>query len=636
MDEFPRTSQPSDARPSRTVRSLRRPIRLGLLLALLLGALTLYKAGRIGYYAWQLYRQMDGLRTWAQELRDGPDPLVSLVEQEGRLRDTVQALAGLEKELRFLAPALAGLEGLGPRGAWAAAAPKLLVVAAEMGQVGSQALTLVAPALQASDPDGWVPGILAELDGQEATFQAMAARVERATRALEALDPVSLPPSLQEPVTRAQEVLPLAARLLPLGPSLPRLMGMEGPTTYLLLVQNNHELRGTGGFISAVGRVVVERGRLVDLAIVDSYAVDNLQVPHPPAPPPLQRYMQATILALRDANWSPDLPTSARTVQALYRQDQGIQVDGVITVDLRAVELLLDGIGGVRLPGVEGPVTGENVVAILTELWGDPRQAQEQGRTFQEWWRQRKAFIPALAQALLAKLRGREVDPWPLYRAVRQALEERAIQIWVEEPATQAVLADLGWDGGLRPQAGADYLALVDSNVGFNKVDGVMERRLAYRVEWPDDDPDGRALAQATITYRHTLPVPGHTCLHTARYGGEYREMMRRCYFDYVRLYVPRGSELLSVQGVEPDSVASYPGEKRTQVLAGFFVLEPGQTHTVIFTYRLPPSIRADSYRLVIQRQAGSGPLPVAWSLEEELQRQTVLSGNLLVWSPPP
>ncbi len=636
MDDFPRTSQPSAAQSPRTARSFRRLLRPGLLLlALLLGALVLYKVGRIGYYTWQLYRQVDGLRTLAQELRDGSDPLGTLAEQEEPLRDAAQALAGLERELRFLAPALDGLGSLGPRGALVAAVPEFLVVAAEMGQVGSQALALVAPALRDPGPEGWVPGLLAELVDQEAVFQDMAARMDRATRALDALDPASLPSPLQEPVAQAQEVLPLAAQLLPLGPSLPQLMGLEGPATYLLLVQNNHELRGTGGFISAVGRVVVERGRLVELTIVDSYAVDNLQVPHPPAPPPLQRYMQATILALRDANWSPDLPTSARTVQALYRQDQGIQVDGMVTVDLRAVELLLDGLGGVRLAGVEEPVTGENVVDILTELWGDPRQAQEQGQTFNEWWRQRKAFIPALAQALLAKLRDREVDPWRLYRAARQALDERAIQIWVEEPAVQSALEALGWDGGLQPQEGADYLALVDSNVGFNKVDAVMERRLSYRVEWPDDDPDGRALATATITYRHTLPVPGHTCLHTARYGGEYREMMRRCYFDYVRLYVPRGSELLSAQGVEPDSVASYPGEKRTQVLAGFFVLEPGQTHTVVFTYRLPPTVRPESYRLVVQRQAGSGPLPVTWSLDG-VQHQALLSGNLLIWSPQP
>src|SRR5215211_16412 len=58
-----------------------------------------------------------------------------------------------------------------------------------------------------------------------------------------------------------------------LGPSLPWLLGMQGPRTYLVLVQNSHELRATGGFIAAVGRVSVDGGRLTDFDFEDSYAL---------------------------------------------------------------------------------------------------------------------------------------------------------------------------------------------------------------------------------------------------------------------------------------------------------------------------------------------------------------------------
>ena len=48
------------------------------------------------------------------------------------------------------------------------------------------------------------------------------------------------------------DVVPGAVTLLP---DLPNLLGFNRPQTYLLLAQNNDELRATGGFITAIGLV---------------------------------------------------------------------------------------------------------------------------------------------------------------------------------------------------------------------------------------------------------------------------------------------------------------------------------------------------------------------------------------------
>ncbi len=60
------------------------------------------------------------------------------------------------------------------------------------------------------------------------------------------------------------------------------------------------------------------------------------------------------------------------------------------------------------------------------------------------------------------------------------------------------------------------------------------------------------------------------------RYGDNYDDMTRRCYFNYVRLYVPAGSELVSAEGVDPASVSAGPGENGTQALVGYFEMLPG------------------------------------------------------------
>ncbi len=425
---------------------------------------------------------------------------------------------------------------------------------------------------------------------------------------------------------------PLAAELLDV-------LGFAGARRYLVIVQNNHELRPTGGFIAAVGDVVIENGRIAGMEFEDSYQIfrQNFRYPNPPAP--LERYMNTPMLVFRDANWSPDLPTAARLLSSIYAGDTGRQVDGVVTVDLRAVELFLEAIGPLEIEGADAPLTAANVVEQFKQMWARPATVDatvdtDDRQELGAWWRERKAFIPAAANAALARLQGGNVPVAALAAAGHQALHERAIQVWMPQPGLAGLLAYLGWDGGMKPEPGADYLALVDSNVGFNKVDMVMARSLDYRVEWPDG-PDAAGIATATVTYTHTLAAEVGECVAAPEYGEDYDAMAARCYFDYVRLYAPGGSRLLELSGVQEGTAEERMGEVGTQVFAGYFSVPPGESRTVTFRYRLPEELGPDGYRLVVQRQAGAGPLPLqveAGGQGEELE----MAAGRWTWTPQP
>ncbi|MCB0092388.1 MAG: hypothetical protein KDE54_31080, partial [Caldilineaceae bacterium] len=95
-------------------------------------------------------------------------------------------------------------------------------------------------------------------------------------------------------------------------------------------------------------------------------------------------------------------------------------------------------------------------------------------------------FIPQLAAAALARVQGGKLDYVQLGQAAIDALNQRAIQIWLNDKEDAQQLAALGWDGALHPEQGADFIALVDSNLGYNKVDSVLERSISYEVAWPD------------------------------------------------------------------------------------------------------------------------------------------------------
>lgn len=434
--------------------------------------------------------------------------------------------------------------------------------------------------------------------------------------------------------SQLQQSLPPAALGMQLGPLLPKLLGLNGPVTYLILVQNNDELRATGGFISAFGLLTLENARISALEFVDSYALFREDLPYPPAPPPMQRYMAIPLLTLRDANWSPDLPTSAQLLQTLYRRETGRQVDGIVTLDLRAVELLFGALEPLQIEGADEQIMGATVVQQIKQLYSTPASLNADLETagLGPWWQARKEFIPALARSARTRVENGQIDLFKLLAAVQTATSERALQLWLDDPVAQTQIAELGWDGGLHPDHDADYLALVDTNMGYNKVDAVIQRSLVYTVTWPAG-AGSPAQATATITYAHPLSVTDELCEPTPRYGADYDDMTERCYFNFVRLYAPGGSKLVEMKGVAPDSVKSQRGEARTQLFAGYFTVQPGETHVVTVTYTLPDRFTPEEYRLIIQRQSGTRPLPVSLTVGDR-QWSTQLVGGRLVWPP--
>ena len=90
----------------------------------------------------------------------------------------------------------------------------------------------------------------------------------------------------------------------------PQLLGMDRPRTYLVLALNEDELRPGGGFITGVGEIRVQAGKVITMTFRDSYAVDDFTQPYPDPPEPMRRYMGLDLLVLRDSNWSPDFPTA--------------------------------------------------------------------------------------------------------------------------------------------------------------------------------------------------------------------------------------------------------------------------------------------------------------------------------------
>jgi hypothetical protein len=395
----------------------------------------------------------------------------------------------------------------------------------------------------------------------------------------------------------------------------------------LVLAQNNHELRATGGFISGVGELRVEGGRLAALEFSDSFAVDNLEVPHELTPRDFQQVLGGELWFFRDANWDPDFPTSAQRALDIYAHDRGIRADGVIALDLTALQILLNAIGPLQVQGIHEPVSGKNVLEIMQAEWGD----SSGGGSDLVWWEQRKDFLgPVAAAALDEVLSGGGVEPGVLVAAIKQALDEKHLLIYLADPQASGLLRQLNWDGAL-PNASppSHFLMVVDTNVGFNKVDAKVVRSIHYQVDLSlESGPEARL----TTRYRNRSVRPVESCIQEARYGDTYADMMDRCYWAYVRVYTPPGSLMLERSNLPlPDGslterssgtelqwpISSTLASGSWTAWTAFFSLEPGAERTVVYRYQLPSWVLERTpdgsmrHRLWVQKQPGTGAVPL-------------------------
>jgi hypothetical protein len=314
----------------------------------------------------------------------------------------------------------------------------------------------------------------------------------------------------------------------------------------------------------------------------------------------------------------------------LYELDQGVSVDGVIAADLIAVESLVEVLGPVYLQEYGQEVSGANVVDLMREYWASPSGEGQTG----DWWSHRKDFMGELLNAMMTRLETDmgSLDFAGLMEVLSRGLEEKHVLLHVNDAMVSQMLAENGWDGAVESAVG-DYLMVVDTNMGFNKVNPNIENDVQYLVVL---GADGDVTSRLSITYHNTSGSSLEECVQQAAYPPTYEEMMEGCYWDYLRVYVPEGAQLLGGpdlalpegslrardSGLGGTPLVTEVGvEEGKKVFASFFVLGPTELRELVYEYQLPGPIleRGGSttvYRLLVQKQPGTLAVPVRVEVE--------------------
>lgn len=384
-------------------------------------------------------------------------------------------------------------------------------------------------------------------------------------------------------------------------------IGQAKPTTYLVLLQNNNELRTSGGFFGSYAVINAHNGRF-DIRFQDIYVPDGQLSGHVEPPPPIQEAFQQGWWKLRDADWYPDFPTSATTIRWFFTQGKEIDPDFLITLNLDTIQEILKIIGPIE-------VASENLLVTADNIWEVLQTRAEVG--FFPGSTQKKDALNSIGKPFLEKSASLDPDKQlAIVKLLLDQLERQNILVNAKRPKLQNIFLAKNWGGELSPQRCtspgclSDSLAIIESNLGANKANCCIERLAQHQLMVQNNF----VVHEITLTYQNSSqsenPEPPKF------YGGNY--------IQYLRLYLPIESQFVEIaeQSSLPTTLADYPlplenssqppqtAEKFGFREYGFFHLtRAGSTSQVRISYSLPINGQ-EKYQISIVKQHGQATFP--------------------------
>ena len=378
----------------------------------------------------------------------------------------------------------------------------------------------------------------------------------------------------------------------PLIEVLPEILGENKDKKYLVLFQNDAELRPTGGFITAYAFFLVKKGAIESQGSSDIYQLDDSLTKKFPAPAPIIKYLpNVDKLNLRDSNLSPDYLSSMKQFEELYNQTSADKnIDGIIALNTRFVLKMIEALGPIKVQNTKFSadiVEACNCPQIIYELELDADQPVNFEKA------DRKGLLGTLMQQMMSMTFNAPKSKWPdIISSVLSSLKQKDILVYLKDAKSQEALEKVNFAGRLYKYDG-DYLHINETNFAGAKSNLYVQEKAKLTVKKDKD----KLSEKLTIEYKYprrqdncSLERKGGLCL-----AGIYR--------DWIRIYVPKGSTLTKSSGIEQNLTQSEDLDKT--VFEGFLTLKPEGVAKLEVEYTVP--VKAEGkYRLLIQKQPGT------------------------------
>jgi len=372
----------------------------------------------------------------------------------------------------------------------------------------------------------------------------------------------------------------------------PDIIGIGGRRKYGVLFQNNMELRATGGFIGSFAILSFENGKLYDMPIFDVYDADGQLKGHVEPPSAIKNILGEANWYLRDSNFDPDFPTSARRAEWFIKKSINQDLNGTIAVNVSTLVSLLESIGSLEVPDYNETISSTNLY----------ERAQFHAEVnFFPGSTQKKEFISTVANALFVKLPSLSGDDGlKLAQSLTASIEEKNTLISLSASGSDHIFQTLGWNGAITDfpcpstiNCHKDYVMLVDSNFGVNKANYFIKRNLEEIITFDKN-----------LSVQHTLRIHyQNTSTSTAWPAGAYK--------NYQRTYLPIGSTLTAIRvGEKTLSPKEYEiTEEHSKVVIAYLLTVPITSEVNVEVEYSTPQLPQESellYTWYWQKQPGT------------------------------
>jgi hypothetical protein len=402
----------------------------------------------------------------------------------------------------------------------------------------------------------------------------------------------------------------------------PDIFGFKGTRNYLVLFQNNMELRPGGGFIGSYAILTLNKGKIYSFKIYDVYDADGQLKGHVEPPYPIRRYLPSVHWYLRDSNFNVDFSKGAVASAIFLNSEMGQVVDGVVGVDLSFVKNILSAVGPIKVSDYNQTVTADNFFQLA--------QAHAEDNFF-PGSTQKKDFLTAFYDALQVKINDSKNLPYlDFAQTLTSSINGKHILFAFNNINEQAVFSVNGWSSSLLQDSASnnssinDFIGINEANLGGNKVNYYISRSMSQAAAITSD---GKVNESLTAAFKNSAPKS---------LGA------KGIYKNYLRFILPQGAILSGieingqtqkiVQAITDPTIyerksfvppSGFEVEKEDQegkTIYGFLVeIGTQQLTTIKIDYTLAQKIDTDqpaiSYKLKVFKQPGVDFLPYDFSL---------------------
>ncbi|MGG7508867.1 DUF4012 domain-containing protein [Plantibacter sp. YIM 135249] len=410
-----------------------------------------------------------------------------------------------------------------------------------------------------------------------AEASAAASRIDHDVQAIDASGTI---PIVEAAVTKLQgtigtttEMLDAAARATAL---LPAMLGGDGPRNYLVMIQNNAEVRSSGGIAGATALVHAENGAI---SLVRTASSDEFRKQPSPILPltPFEQNVYTDNLGeyIQDTNLTVDFSRTGELAGAMAEQVFGTPIDGVIAIDPSVLANLLTATGPVTL--TDGTVLNHDnaVQLLLSEVY-----ARYPDRLVQD------AFFAEVAGSVFTTMTASTPDPKTLIEALAASGAENRLHVWSAHEQEQAALAETSL-AGIPPTKDTDavYTGVYLEDLTRGKMDYYLDTRVV--LSSPRCTPDG---AEYTVAVTMTSNAPADAATSLPAYvtadgifGTPPGDIATR-----VVLHGPLAASLLRANDGKDLAVKAVTDPTGRLYAQTDVTLEPGESKRLEFTVRAP------------------------------------------------